>query len=245
MFLALAQSTMPGPGFPGELRLPDIPSQDQIVDYLIDLSHSQYGALMAMLLFACGLVYMLQGWKIFKILVVINAAVLGAAVGGHVGTFLRGPNTWLYTSIGGGLLLAVLAGPLMNYAVSLMGGLAGSFLGYGLWTYVANTFDGGNGAQYAWVGALIGLITLGLLAFVILQAVVTILTALQGAIMAVMGIVALLIKYEPMRENLEGPLRDNVHLAVLLVGVPALIGVAFQYAGVAKKAAKKKKSEGG
>lgn len=245
MFFALAQSSMSQPGVPPELTLPDIPSQNEAVDYLLGLSSSEYGAVMAMLLFACGLVYMLQGWKIFKVLVVINAAVLGAVVGGHIGAFLRGANTWLYTGIAGGLLLAVLAGPLMKYAVSLMGGLAGSFLGYGLWNYVVNMVDRPEVAQYAWVGALIGLITLGLLAFVILQAVVTILTSVQGSVMTVSGIVALLMKYEPLRQSLENPLRDNNHLAALLLGVPAVIGVAFQYSSAAKKAAKKKGGGGG
>ena len=49
----------------------------------------------------------------------------------------------------------------------------------------------------------------------------------------------------PLRENFEAPLRTNAHLAALLIGVPAVIGVAFQYSAIAKKAAKKKKEAGG
>jgi hypothetical protein len=243
--IMLAQATRPEPAFSGPFRLPDIPSQNEAIDYLVELSASDFGVAMAMLLFACGLVYMLQGWKIFKILVIANAAVLGAVIGGHIGTFLRGQETWLYTGIAGALLLAVVAGPLMKYAVSLMGGLAGSFVGYGLWHYVADTVGAVEMPQYAWVGALIGLISLGLLAFVILQVVVTILTSIQGAMMAVSGVVALVMKYGPLRDSLEGPLRQNTHLLALLVGVPAVIGIAYQYSGIAKKAAKKKKEEGG
>ena len=243
--VALAQASMPDPNVPGQFTIPDLPSQDQVLDSLIELSQSTYGSIMAMLLFACGLVYMLQGWKIFKILVIANAAVLGAVVGAHVGGFLRGENTWLYTGIAGGLLLAVLAGPLMKYAVSLMGGLAGSFVGYSLWHYVARTMERPDFTQYGWVGALIGLITLGLLAFVILKTVVTVITCIQGSVMAVSGVVALLMKHPALRESLELPLRQNTHLVALLVGVPAVIGFAFQYSGAAKKAAKKKDNEAG
>jgi hypothetical protein len=243
--IVLAQAEALDPNAPGQFAIPDIPSQGEILDSLIDLTQSNYGAVMAMLLFACGLVYMLQGWKIFKILVIANAAVLGAVIGAHIGGFLRGQDTWLYTGIAGGLLLAVVAGPLMKYAVSLMGGLAGSFVGYSLWHYVTRTVDRGDLAPYGWVGALIGLVTLGLLAFVILKAVVTVITSVQGSVMTVSGVVALLMKHPSLRESLEYPLRQNTHLIALLVGVPAVIGVAFQYAGVAKKAAAKKKKEEG
>ena len=243
--LALAQTSMPDPNAPGAFALPDIPTQNQVVDAVVNLSQGSFGAVMAMLLFACGLVYMLQGWKIFKILVIANAAVLGALVGAYLGGMLRGANTWLYTGIAGCLLFAILAWPLMKYAVSLMGGLAGSFLGYSLWFYVSHTINRPELMQYAWVGAVIGLITLGLLAFVVLKAVVIIITSCQGSLMTSAGIVALLMKYEPFREGLEMPLRENTHLVALLIGVPALIGIAFQYSAAAAKSSKKKSGEGG
>ena len=243
--MVLAQATMPETTAPGPFALPDIPTQDQIVDAVVNLSQGNFGAVMAMMLFACGLVYMLQGWKLFRILIIANAAVLGAVVGAYVGGMLRGANTWLYTGIAGCLLLAVLAWPLMKYAISLMGGLAGSFLGYGLWFYVTHTIDRPELMHYAWVGALIGLITLGLLAFVVLKAVIIIITSFQGSIMTSSGIIALLMKYEPLRESLETPLRQNTHLVALLVAVPALIGIAFQYSAGAAKGGKKKPDGGG
>ena len=227
--LMLAAAVAPGPvesGGGGPAAFPEIPSQGQLVDSLLDLAHHQYGAVLAMLLFACGLVYMLQGWKIFKILVVANVAVLGAVIGSYLGSMARGPNTWVFTSIAGALLLGGLAWPLMKYAVSLLGGLVGSFVGYGLWHYVATTVDNPNLLQYEWVGALVGLITLGLLAFVILKFVVMFITSLQGAVMSVGGVLALLLKYMP--DDLEGPLRDNSHLMAILIGVPAIIGFVFQ-----------------
>jgi len=221
-----AVSTGSAGGGAGQFVWPEVPSQDQIVDALRDLGNSQYGAVLAMLLFACGLVYMLQGWKIFKILVVANVALLGAAVGSYVGMMARGENTWMYVSAAGALLMGGLAWPLMKYAVSLLGGIAGSFVGYGLWHYVGNAADRPEILQYAWVGALVGLIVLGLLAFVILKFVVMFVTSIQGAMMGLAGVLALMLKY--MAEDLEGPLRQNDHLMVILIAVPAIIGFVFQ-----------------
>ena len=229
--MMLAQIDMPVSTVPvepgaGQFAWPEIPSQDQLVDALLDLTNSQYGAVLAMLLFACGLVYMLQGWKIFKILVVANVAVLGAAAGSYLGSMARGENTWMYTSVAGAMLLGGLAWPLMKYAVSLLGGMVGSFVGYGLWHYVVNAADRPEMLQYGWVGALVGLITLGLLAFVILKFVVMLVTSIQGAVMALGGVLAMMLKY--MAADLEGPLRENDHLMLILIGVPTIIGFVFQ-----------------
>ncbi len=221
-----AVSTGPAGSGSGQFVWPEIPNQGQIVDALLDLGTSQYGAVLAMLLFACGLVYMLQGWKIFKVLVVANVAVVGAVAGSYVGSMARGENTWMYASAAGALLLGGLAWPLMKYAVSLLGGIIGSLVGYGLWHYVASAADRPEMLQYAWVGALVGLITLGLLAFVILKFVVMFVTSLQGAVMGLSGVLALMLKY--MAEDLEGPLRQNEHLMVILIAVPAIIGFVFQ-----------------
>jgi tetrahydromethanopterin S-methyltransferase subunit B len=245
MAMTLAQVTMPTEEFPPLAAVPNIPSRDDIVRILGELSRSEYGWVMAAVLVACGLVYMLHGWKIFKILVIVNAGLLGAVVGGQAGSMLGGHNTWLYMGIAGGLLLAVLAGPLMKYAVSLMGGLAGSFMGYSMWHYVVAMVGQEDLSKYAWVGALIGLITLGLLAFIILQAVVTIITSVQGTVMTISGLVVIVMTCFPTIScTLEESLRRNNHLVALLIAVPAIIGVAFQYSLTGGKG-KKKAPEGG
>jgi tetrahydromethanopterin S-methyltransferase subunit B len=243
--MALAQATMPSDEVPSSVVVPNIPTRDDIVRMLGELAKTDYGWVMAVVLVACGLVYTLQGWKIFKILVIVNAGLLGAVVGGHVGSVLGGHNTWLYMGIAGGLLLAVLAGPLMKYAISLMGGLAGSFLGYSMWHYVVALVGQEDLSRYAWVGAMIGLITLGLLAFIIVQAVVTIITSVQGSVMTICGLVVIVMTCAPTATNsLEESLRRNNHLMALLIAVPAIIGVAFQYSLTGKKG-KKKAPEGG
>ncbi len=218
----------------GALR---IPSVEEYLDALSNLH-----VLWAVLLVAFGLVYLLHGWKIFKLLVEINAAILGAMVGhtvaSAVGVDDRAP---IFAAIGGAVVFAVLAWPMMKYAISLMGGLAGSFVGYGVWTYVARLVGRPDLVNtYAWTGVLIGLITLGLLAFVIFRFVVMVFTSFQGSLMTVSGLICLLLKYDRVAAALTDALTENVHLMPLLVGIPAIVGIVAQHTAASKKGGKKK-----
>jgi len=121
-----------------------------------------------------------------------------------------------------------------------MGGLAGSFLGYSLWHYLTTILDKPTLNQHAWAGALIGLIVLGMLAFIIFQLTVIVFTCVQGAVMTVAGMLAMVLKYQPTSEGLQDHLNDNPHLLPLLIAVPALIGFAIQYTAAAKKEKKKR-----
>jgi len=131
----------------------------------------------------------------------------------------------------------------MKFAVGLMAGLAGAFLGSGIWSYVTTSLGQDAISQHAWAGALIGLITLGLMAFVVFRLVIMIFTSLQGAVMTVTGLVSMLMHLDPLREDLRSAISGNSHLLVLLIATPAVMGFAYQYSCVAKKAAKKKKKE--
>ncbi len=196
----------------------------------------------AILLAASGIVYLLYGWKIFKVLVVCNALIIGAIFGTHLGLMFNTPNMPLYMAIGGGSLLAMLAWPTMKFAVAIMGALAGSLLGFGVWQYISAATQNAEMARFGWAGALIGLVLLGLLAFILFRVAVISWTAFQGAMMIVAGLVALLLKHQQFQQNVSQALRGNVHLLPLLVGVPAGIGFIFQDAALVKKARKRKRS---
>lgn len=215
----------------------EMPSQSDYVNSL-DTMHAG----LAIVLLVCGLIYLLHGWKTFKLLVIVNAGVLGGFLGNQFGQILRGPNMPLFGGIAGALLFAVLAWPLMKFGVGLMGGLAGGFLGYGVWNYVAGVVGKSGLKENAWAGAVIGLIALGLLAFLVFRLVVMVFTSVQGSLMAVSGICAMLMNIDPLQAKLYAALSSNAHLLMLLIGVPALIGFACQYTAMAKKAKKKKKA---
>lgn len=214
--------------------LKEIPSREEFVNALVSL-----GALQGLLLLVVGGLYLTCGWKAFKALVIINAGILGAVVGGALGGMVNGPSMQTIGAIAGGLLLGVLSWPLMKYAVAIMGGLVGSVLGYAIWDYAATVNGSLVPGQQAWAGALIGLVVLGMLAFVVFRESIILLTSLQGAVLAVSGGLGALMTVASIRESLRPDLIANVHLLPILVLVPAVIGVAFQHAELAKKARKK------
>ncbi|HAU37438.1 MAG TPA: hypothetical protein DCX07_06930 [Phycisphaerales bacterium] len=214
-----------------------MPEQAEFMSFLTSM-----GVIQGFLLIAVGVVYLLTGWKIFKTLVVVNAAVLGAYGGYIFGGNFQGENMPVFGAIAGALLVAVLAWPLMKYAVSLMGGLAGAFVGYGIWAHAAAAF-GRPGHEFAWAGGLIGLITMGLLAFVIFRFVITVFTALQGSAMMVSGLIAVALKVQSLSPRVMSALSGNKMLLHLLILAPAVVGFVYQNSAAAAKAKKKKAPE--
>lgn len=217
-----------------------VPSSQEIVNAVQSLEPWQ-----AALLIGMGLVYLLQGWKIFKILVIVNAAVLGAMAGSMIGA-LQDQQWSLYGAIIGAAALAILAWPLMKFAISLMGALAGGFAGFSLWRYVSTVTSHTDLTQYSWVGGLIGLVLLGALAFLLFHLVVILFTSLQGSMLVVAGIVSLVLRYPPLHKNLYDSLVNDPHLLPALVAIPAAIGLIAQAAGWGKnrkKPAEPKKEE--
>jgi len=211
-------------------------SQKNFIDGLTELH------IVAAILFTiAGIVYIFYGWKIFKALVIINAAILGAVGGSHLGALIQKPNRVIYMAVAGGLICATLAWPTMKFAVSIMGALAGSVLGYGVWKYVVHALSKPELTAHAWAGALIGLVVLGMLAFVLFRVAIIAWTSFQGSMMCVMGILALLLKYEYVADGINDALTSNLHLLPLLIAVPTGFGFIFQDAALLKKEKKKKK----
>src|SRR5947207_931541 len=95
------------------LKLPDHwPAQGDLISWCQSMTP---GA--ATLLVIFGLVYLLFGWYIFKILVTLNAAVIGA----YIGTFLGGKaGAPTPGALIGGFVAAALTWPLMKWAVAIM-----------------------------------------------------------------------------------------------------------------------------
>ena len=235
-----AQSTVQHGVVPGVSLVDVFRSQDSFLASLNSLS-----IFPALLLAASGVVYLLYGWKVFKGLVIFNALFLGALLGAHLGSLLRNPDMPIYAAIGGGALMAMLAWPTMKYAVCLMGGLAGSLLGFGIWVYAAHATNNVESIRYAWAGAVLGLVVLGLLAFIVFRVTVISWTSFQGAVMVLAGSLALLLKHQQFHESIYRTFSGNVHLLPLLVAVPAGIGFIFQDASAIKKTRKKKPSGSG
>ncbi len=192
----------------------------------IDLIWQQIAALSwleAVLAISFGVVYMLYGWRIFKILVVICFGLIGLFAGIKVGQRF---DSQILGAVVGLFLLAALSVPLMRWAVSLLGAVAGAILAAGIW--YAFELPG----QYILAGAAIGLIAGGMSSFVVFKIAVMLFTSFGGGVLTVMGLVALLYQYECMQEPPTEQvkymfLNQNWFLPVLLL-IPTFIGIIIQ-----------------
>jgi len=186
----------------------------------------EIGPVQAAVMLVGGLIYLLQGWRVFKFLVVINAALAGMVLGSIVGGRYGGEEWSVYGALIGGAVLAILCWPLLRVALTLMGALAGGAAGMGVWAYAAHWHP--SIGPYAWVGGLVGALLLGVLAFFLFRLVVIVITSLQGSAMTVGGILSLVLLSSQIRRPLLGELEYNPHLLPILLAVPAIIGIAVQ-----------------
>ena len=213
-----------------------IPSPQDVLDMLDRLPVYQ-GAI----LLIAGLVYMLWGWKIFKILVTVNLAAVGAYLGSVLGA-MHSEQWSMYGTLIGAVVLAIVAWPLMKFSVSLMGAAAGAFAGYYLWVYFTNLYRPDlthaqpvAGVDAACVAAFVGMLLVGAMAFVLFRTVIMLFTSLQVAVLAVAGGVALAMKYEPAHKEVRLHLLNDPHLLPLLVIVPTLVGFLYQALALARR----------
>ena len=189
---------------------------------------AQLPVVLAGIFVAAGLVCLLQGFKLYKGVVIALALLVGLAVGYRLGQIVEAEMI-----VAGclGVLLAVLAWPLMKYAVAIAGGVAGAFMGAN--AYAAITIEAAKHGHnldpsLTWVGALGGLMVVGLLSFLLFQVAVVIFTSVSGSVLAVLGIFALLMQVPGWGDGIVRGLTNSPIVLPLLVIVPAVIGLVLQ-----------------
>jgi hypothetical protein len=169
-----------------------------------------------------GTVCLFYGWRVFKILVVINFGLLGLMMGMAITDRIVGLNNQVAGGFVGMIILAVLSVPLMRWAVSILGAVAGGIVTAGIW-YACYLPE-----QYIWAGALTGFVAGGMISFIIFKAAVMLFTSLWGSGLAVVGALAVLYLYPRTSAQIhELVLTQNWFLPVAVI-VPAVIGVALQ-----------------
>lgn len=179
----------------------------------------EMGSAVALLLILLGLVYLLFGYYLFKPLVLLNAAFIGAIAGVLLSNKIGGP---LPSGILGGFIAAAATYPLMKWAVALMGGIFGALLGLTLW----RTF--GLEAGFAWTGGCMGLIACGLLCFIVFRGSVMAYTSLQGSVMLVFGILSLAYKYQGFAPKLAQGLQVKPFLLPMSIFIATILGLIYQ-----------------
>ncbi len=176
-----------------------------------------------------GLMCMLNGYRFYKIATVAIALLIGLFAGYWMGQQIEAPFI-----VAGclGLLFGALAFPLMKFAVAVFGGIAGAFIGANLWAGIASALNKATTTEIPvdayWIGALVGLMLCGMLAFILFKLSVVLFTSVSGATIAVLGGLALLLSFEPWHDTIKSGLTASQLVIPLLVFVPAVIGLILQ-----------------
>ncbi|MHC4291035.1 MAG: hypothetical protein ACYTEU_02085 [Planctomycetota bacterium] len=146
--------------------------------------------LYALLMLSVGVVYLLYGWRIFRVLVVISFGFIGLFLGMLAGDkFFVSEHAILWGGIVGMGLLAAVAVPLMKWCVSILGAMAGGILTAGIWIAF------GLSDTYLPAGFIVGFIAGGLISFIVLKVSVMLFTSMGGGVIMVSALLTLLHQY--------------------------------------------------
>ncbi|HEY7091244.1 MAG TPA: hypothetical protein VH518_24320 [Tepidisphaeraceae bacterium] len=166
-----------------------------------------------------GMVYLLFGYIIFKWLVMLNAGLVGAFIGGKIGE--KGGSMPAGACVGA-FVCAAITWPMMKYAVAFMGGIFGVLLGTSVWRAL------GLESNFAWAGSLIGLVLFGLLSFILFKGSVMMYTSLQGSVMLIFGILGLIYKYQSIAPQVTENMTLKPFILPLSIFIPAVLGLLYQ-----------------
>ncbi|MFI4855213.1 MAG: hypothetical protein ACIAQF_09605 [Phycisphaerales bacterium JB065] len=190
---------------------------DKLAQALTDLN-----IVWAVIFMVLGAICVFNGYRWHKIVIVLLAGLGGVWAGVEFGDDI-GAQTIVATSLG--LLAAMLAWPLLRYAASLFGGLAGAFAGANIWTAINQP------PEQHYVGAIVGLIIVGMLAFLAFRGVVVILTTVGGSTLLCLGAISAMIEVEAWRNAIINGMTEHPVVVPFVVGSVAVIGAVLQIGG--------------
>ena len=219
IFIMLAQTandpTYQDPSASGYQTIPSL-TVDQIWAHLSSLNwtHS-IGAL------TIASIFLLYGWRLFRLLVTLNFVFLGMLAGRVAGSHL-GNAMW------GGMLCSVAAAilpiPIMKYCVSFLGGCAGAAIGVLVHRGLANSSE----FLLLGSGAIAGFVAGALLAFSSFKNTVTMFTSLQGTMALLVGCLSLAITQTPFAPQIRQRIFDTPMVLPILVCLITIGGMYIQ-----------------
>ena len=181
----------------------------------------QVDALAGIPLVVAALALMLGGWRIWKVAVVLTLGLLGLGVGVMLGD--TPSEQQLYGAIGFAVVAAASFPPVF-YAVAVLGGIIGA----GLVNYLAEGM--GLDGQVLWVITAIGLIVATALSFINLRQVIIAVTAVEGGVLLLSAVVAMLSKVPGPFNYFRQMAFETSIFVPFLVLVPAVVGAFLQAA---------------
>jgi hypothetical protein len=191
------------------------PGQTGLLDWC-----EKIGPAAAAVMVMAGIIYLVFGVKIYRYLITANAFVIGAAIGATLGAKA---NAEVAGAVIGGLGAAAAAWPMIKWSVAVTGGVCGAFLGACIWR-MSN-----QDPNFAWAGALTGLVALGMLSFVLFRMSVIIYLSVQGGAMLVFGVLGLAYKYEDVANSLSNSMRGKPFLLPMILFLPMVCGLFYQH----------------
>jgi hypothetical protein len=204
-------------------RLDILNHPDQLLEMLTGVH-----VVVAGVLFVVGILCILNGYRWHRWVIIISAFLSGFALGWVMSRHMEQP----YIVAGAlALMAAVIANPLLRFAVAIFGGVTGAFIGSNLWTAL------GYAEENHWAGALMGLILVGMASFLMSRHVIMLFTSIGGGALVVCGGLSLLLYVPAWREGLTSALTSNQIVIPLLIAVAAVIGFTIQQSQTAPGAA--------
>lgn len=181
------------------------------------------GQLEAFMFLSFGVVWLLYGWRVFKVLVVISFALLGLVLGMGVTSKIQGINNQFAGGVIGMLAFAIVSVPLMRWAVSLLGAFAGAVFTAAIWYAV------GLNERYILAGAMIGMVGGGMISFIVFRIAVILFTSTGGGALVLTGGLALLYRYGSMQAQIENVVLHQKWVLPVGLMVPMLVGLIAQH----------------
>jgi hypothetical protein len=169
-----------------------------------------------------GVVCLVYGYRIYKILVTICFGLAGLLVGVLANRMLiEGNVVWLCLIII--TLFVGLSFPFVKWGVCILGGIAGAILASGIWLAAALPM------QFMWAGALTGLVAGAMISFAAFKGAVILFTCLQGSVLLAMGALGVFYDYLPGRDKLQALVFEQKWFLPIVLVAPLLLGAIIQY----------------
>jgi hypothetical protein len=199
----------------------------------------------AVMLICFGVVYLVNGWKIFRILTAAAAGMVGLIIGLKFSN-VTGTEFWppLVGFIAGVLIVV----PFLHFVVALFGGASLAVIAGSL-VHASQTAQ-----DYLWIVMAAGFVIGFIVSFKLFRLTVTVFTSYLGAVMAGMGLLNLAIRYmsshmmEKENEALSAYLQTDWFLPAFFLAI-AFCGLLIQFAvggspsGVSKKNKEKEEDD--
>jgi len=176
----------------------------------------------ALTFIAFGVVCLLYGWRVFKVLVVISFALLGLLAGILLSDIVLGADNNPILGVLMGAVLAIASVPMMRWSVCVLGAVAGGIMTASLW-YAFELPE-----EMIWAGGLVGIVAGGMISFIVFRIAVMLFSCLWGSALIIMGIIAILYMYPATTGQMQDLVLGEKWFLPVAILIPAAIGVFFQ-----------------